>query len=190
VNSRAPRNFGTAADFNEAIAVLTLTPFGTRRNGFDIMAEVRDRTKDMAGAKVSVIMRQGMMRGLNKPLEIVLSGPTFEELTVWRDIIMAKAKENPDLVGFDCDYRDTKPQLRVTIDQARAGDLGVSSAAIGRTLETLLGGRRATTFLHQGMEYDVVVEGQYDDKRSPMELNNIFVRSDRTQQLDPTRRIW
>ena len=185
VNSRAPRNFGTAADFNEAIAVLTLTPFGTRRNGFDIMAEVRDRTKDMAGAKVSVIMRQGMMRGLNKPLEIVLSGPTFEELTEWRDIIMAKAKDNPKLVGFDCDYRDTKPQLRVTIDQTRAGDLGVSSAAIGRTLETLLGGRRATTFLHQGMEYDVVVEGQYDDKRSPMELNNIFVRSDRTQQLIP-----
>ena len=185
VNSRAPRSFGTAADFNEAISVLTLTPFGTRRNGFDIMAEIREKTADMSGAKVSVIMRQGMMRGLNKPLEIVLSGPTFEELTEWRDIIMAKAKENPKLVGFDCDYRDTKPQLRVTIDQARAADLGVSSAAIGRTLETLLGGRRATTFLHQGMEYDVIVEGSYDDKRSPMDLNNIFVKSDRTKQLVP-----
>ena len=59
-------------------------------------------------------MRQGMMRGLNKPLEIVLSGPTYEELTAWRDIILAKAKDNPKLIGFDCDYRDTKPQLRVT----------------------------------------------------------------------------
>lgn len=185
VNSRAPRNFGTAADFNESIAVLTLTPFGTRRNGFDIMAEIRAKTADMPGGKVSVIMRQGMMRGLNKPLEIVLSGPTYEELTQWRDIIMAKAKENPKLVGFDCDYRDTKPQLRVTIDQSRAADLGVSSAAIGRTLETLLGGRRATTFLHRGMEYDVIVEGSYDDKRSPMDLNNIFVKSERTKQLVP-----
>ncbi len=185
VNSRAPRNFGTAADFNEAISVLTLTPFGTRRNGFDIMADVRDHTADMSGGKVSVIMRQGMMRGLNKPLEIVLSGPTFEELTQWRDIILAKARENTGLVGFDCDYRDTKPQLRVTIDQARAADLGVSSSAIGRTLETLLGGRRATTFLHQGMEYDVILEGSYDDKRSPMDLNNIFVKSDRTKQLVP-----
>ena len=185
VNARAPRSFGAAADFNEAIAVLTLTPFGTRRNGFDIMAEIREKTADMPGGKVSVIMRQGMMRGLNKPLEIVLSGPTFEELTEWRDIIMAKAKDNPKLIGFDCDYRDTKPQLRVTIDQSRAADLGVSSAAIGRTLETLLGGRRVTTFLHQGMEYDVIVEGSYDDKRSPMDLNNIFVKSDRTKQLVP-----
>ncbi len=185
VNSRAPRSYGTAADFNEAISVLTLTPFGTRRNGFDIMAEVRAKTADMSSAKISVIMRQGMMRGLNKPLEIVLSGPTFEELTAWRDIIMLQAKENPNLIGFDCDYRDTKPQLRVTIDQARAADLGVSSSAIGRTLETLLGGRRATTFLHEGMEYDVVVEGSYEDKRNPMDLNNIFVRSDRTKQLVP-----
>ena len=185
VNARAPRNFGTAADFNESIAVLTLTPFGTRRNGFDIMAEVRAKTADMSGAKVSVIMRQGMMRGLNKPLELVLSGPTYEELTEWRDLIMAKVKENPKLVGFDCDFRDTKPQLRITIDQARAADLGVSSAAIGRTLETLLGGRRATTFLHQGMEYDVIVEGSYSDKRSPMDLNNIFIRSDRTKELVP-----
>lgn len=185
VNARAPRSFGSAADFNESIAVLTLTPFGTRRNGFDIMADVRAKTADMSSAKISVIMRQGMMRGLNKPLEIVLSGPTYEELTEWRDLIMAKVKENPKLIGFDCDFRDTKPQLRVTIDQPRAADLGVSSVVIGRTLETLLGGRRATTFLHQGMEYDVIVEGRYSDKRSPMDLNNIFVRSDRTRELVP-----
>ena len=185
VNARAPRTFGTTADFNESVCVLTLTPFGTRRDGFAIMDDVRKKTADLSEAKISVVMRQGMMRGLNKPMEIVLSGPTFEELAEWRDIIMKKAKENPKLVGFDCDYRDTKPQLSVSINQARAADLGVSTASIGRTLETLLGGRRATTFIHEGEEYDVMLEGSYDDKRSPMELNNIFVRSDRSKQLIP-----
>lgn len=185
INARAPRNFGSAADFNDSIAVVTLTPFGTRRNGFDIMAEVREKTTGIPAAKIAVIMRQGMMRGLNKAMEIVLSGPTFEELAQWRDIIMAKAKENPKLVGFDCDYRDTKPQLRVSIDQVRAADLGVSFANIGRTLETLLGGRRATTFVHQGEEYDVIMEGSYGDKRSPLDVNNIFVRSERSKELIP-----
>ncbi|MBE7498657.1 MAG: efflux RND transporter permease subunit [Verrucomicrobiaceae bacterium] len=185
INARAPRTFGATADFNESIAVITLSPFGTRRNGFDIMAEVRQRTADLPGAKVSVVMRQGMMRGLNKALEIVVSGPTYEELAQWRDIILAKAKANPDLIGFDCDYRDTKPQLLVSINQARAADLGVSSANIGRTLETILGGRRATTFIHAGEEYDVILEGSYHDKRSPLDLSNIFVRSERTQKLVP-----
>ncbi len=185
VNSRAPRNFGATADFNDSIAVVTLSPFGTRRDGFTIMEDVRKRTADMTEGKVSVIMRQAILRGLNKPLEIVVSGPTFEELAEWRDIILAKGRANPDLVGFDCDYRDTKPQLRVSIDQARAADLGVSTADIGLTLETMLGGRRATTFIHQGEEYDVMIEGSYDDKRTPVDLNNLFVRSERTKQLIP-----
>ncbi|MBE2287588.1 MAG: efflux transporter outer membrane subunit [Prosthecobacter sp.] len=185
VNARAPRTFGSAADFHESICVVTLTPFGTRRDGFQIMDELRAKTGDIPQAKISITMRQGMMRGLNKALEIVVSGPTFEELAAWRDIILRKAKENPNLVGFDCDYRDTKPQLRVSINQTRAADLGVSSANIGRTLETLLGGRRATTFIHQGEEYDVILEGSYRDKRSPLDLNNIFVRSERSQELIP-----
>ena len=185
VNSRAPRNFGATADFNESIAVITLEPFGKRRDGFTIMDEVRKRTAGMTEAKVSVIMRQAILRGLNKPMEIVVSGPTFEELAEWRDLILAKGRANPGLIGLDCDYRDTKPQLRVSIDQARAADLGVSSADIGLTLETMLGGRRATTFIHQGEEYDVVLEGGYADKRSPTDLNNLFVRSERTKQLIP-----
>lgn len=182
---RAPRTFGTTQDFNEGIGVVTLAPFNQRRNGFDIMAEVRQKVADVSGVKTAVIMRQGLARGLNKPMEIVLGGPTFEELAEWRDIILAKARENPKLIGLDCDYRDTKPQLQVSINQARAADLGVSSANIGRTLETLLGSRRVTTFIHQGEEYDVLIEGSYADKRSPLGLSNIFVRSERTQELIP-----
>lgn len=182
---RAPRSFGGTNDFNEGIGVLTLAPFGERRNGFEIMDEVRGKVADVPGVKTAVIMRQGLARGLNKAMEIVVGGPTFEELAQWRDILLAKAKDNPQLVGLDCDYRDTKPQLRISINQSRAADLGVSSASIGRTLETLLGSRRVTTFLHQGEEYDVLVEGSFGDKSSPTDLNNIFVRSDRSKELIP-----
>lgn len=182
---RAPRTFGTTQDFNEGIGVVTLGPFGQRRNGFDIMGEVRQKVADVTGVKTAVIMRQGLARGLNKPMEIVLGGPTFEELAEWRDIILEKARANPRLIGLDCDYRDTKPQLQVSINQARAADLGVSSANIGRALETLLGSRRVTTFIRQGEEYDVLIEGSYSDKRSPLGLSNIFVRSERSQELIP-----
>ncbi len=182
---RAPRSFGTPSDFNEGIGVVTMAPYGERRNGFEIMNEVRGRVADVTGVKTIVIMRQGLARGLNKAMEIVVGGPTFEELAEWRDIILEKARENPKLIGLDCDYRETKPQLGVSINQARAADLGVSSANIGRTLETLLGNRRVTTFIHQGEEYDVLVEGSYADKRSPTDINNIFVRSDRSGELIP-----
>jgi multidrug efflux pump len=118
-------------------------------------------------------------------LEIVVGGPTFEELARWRDLILDKAKENPRLLSLDCDFRDTKPQIGVSILRERAADLGVSGAAVGRTLETLLGNRRVTTFIHDGEEYDVLVEGAYGDKRTPLDLTNVQVRSDRTGELVP-----
>ena len=41
-----------------------------------------------------------------------------------------------------------------------AADLGVTVRAIGQTLQTLLGGRAVTTYLDDGEEYDVLVEGR------------------------------
>lgn len=182
---RAPRSFSGGDVYNEGIGVVTLEPFGKRRNGFTVIDEVRGKVADIPGVKTAVIMRQGLTRGLNKSFEIVVGGPTFEELAQWRDIILEKAKSNPNLIGLDCDYRDTKPQISVSIDRDRAADLGVSGAAIGRTLETLLGSRKVTTFIHEGEEYDVLVEGSYADKRNPVDLNSIYVRSERSGKLVP-----
>jgi len=61
----------------------------------------------------------------------------------------------------------------------------VSVATIGRTLETMLGSRRVTTYIDAGEEYDVILEGERDAQRSPTDLQNIYVRSARSAQLIP-----
>jgi len=93
--------------------------------------------------------------------------------------------ENPGLVGLDWDYKESKPQLRVEVDYDRAADLGVTVGTIGRTLETMLGSRRVTTFLDRGEEYDVIVEGERDTQRTAGSLENIYVRSQRSGELIP-----
>jgi multidrug efflux pump len=67
----------------------------------------------------------------------------------------------------------------------RAADLGVSIADVGRTLETLFGFKRVTTYVDQGEEYDVILEGDYEGKRTPGDLSNVYVRSDGSGQLIP-----
>ncbi|MCB1830150.1 MAG: efflux RND transporter permease subunit, partial [Gammaproteobacteria bacterium] len=78
-----------------------------------------------------------------------------------------------------------KPQLQVLIDYDRAADLGVTVGEIGRTLETMLGSRRATTFIEEGEEYNVILEGDRFDQRTPTDLANLYVRSQRSRQLIP-----
>ncbi len=96
------------------------------------------------------------------------------ELAAWRDTLLTKIDENnPGLTGIDWDYKETKPQLQVNIDYTRAAELGVTIGSIGRTLETMLGSRRVTTFLEEGEEYDVILECERDNQRSPVDLQAI-----------------
>lgn len=182
---RAPRGFGSISDYNVGLTIIVLGPWEQRRSAWEIMEEVKVKLKDIPGVKNFVIMRQGLTRGLQKPVQFVIGGPTYEQLAEWRDILLEAARENPGLTGVDYDYKETKPQILVNIDQSRAGDLGVTIQSIGQALESLLGSRRVTTFIQDGEEYDVVIEGLYDGKRTPNDLSNIYVRSESTGELIP-----
>ncbi|MDF1816032.1 MAG: efflux RND transporter permease subunit [Verrucomicrobiales bacterium] len=182
---RAPRGFGNIADFNQGITIVVLSDWSVRRSGWEIMDEVRGRLGGIPGVKNFLVMRQGLTRGLSKPVQFVIGGPEYEELAVWRDALLAEIRKNPKIIGVDYDYKETKPQLLVNINQNRAGDLGVSVQNIGRALESLLGSRAVTTFIQEGEEYDVIIESDYDRKRTPADMNNIYVRSERTNELIP-----
>ncbi|MCB1087078.1 MAG: efflux RND transporter permease subunit [Verrucomicrobiae bacterium] len=182
---RTPRAMGAVSDFNEVIVIINLNDWGTRRSAWEVMDEVRGKLSDLRGVRTFAIMRQGLSRGLTKPFQVVVGGPTYEELAQWRDLILEKAKDYPGFVGLDYDYKETKPQLRVAIDRNRAADLGVSIANVGRTLEALMGSKRVTTYIDNGEEYDVLIEGDYESKRSPSDMENVYVRSETTDQLIP-----
>ena len=183
---RAPRSFGNLSSFNTGIVICVLSDWAERRSAWTIMDEVRAKTSDLAGVRVAPIMRQGFGGGTSKPVEFVIGGGTYEQLAEWRDILEETIRtDNPNLINVDDDYKETKPQIRVSIDRNRAGDLGVTVDNIGRTLETFMGSRRVTTYIEDGEEYDVILEGERSQQRTPGDMSNIFVRSDRSGELIP-----
>lgn len=184
---RAPRDFGVVTNFNTGIVVVVLNDWASRRSAFEIMADAQSRLSDLTGVRAFPIMRQGFGGTQQQPFRFVLGGAgSYEELAEWRDILLARIREdNPGLTNLDTDYKETQPQLEVRIDYDRAAALGVSVSAIGRTLETMLGSRRVTTYIDRGEEYDVILEAEPDDKRRAASLQNIYVRSDASGELIP-----
>ncbi len=176
---RAPGSFGFTQDYNSGRAMLMLAPWAERNRSQDeITAEIqRKLSAAVPGGRVFISGRGGLGQRGGKPVGFVLGGNDFDQIAQWRDRIIARASENPNLIQMDSDYRETKPQLVVTIDKQRAADLGVSTADIGRTLETMLGARRVTTFLKDGEEYDVRLQAGQEDRRTTSDLTNVFVRS-------------
>jgi len=183
---RAPRAFGNTEVFNSGIVIMVMAPFRERRPSQVVMNEVRAKLGDLPGVRAFPVMRQGFGSRIQKPVQFVIGGGTYEELADWRDTLVAEIeKDNPGLQGLDWDYKETKPQLRVDVDYDRAADLGVTVETIGRTLETMLGSRRVTTYLDAGEEYDVIVEGERDEQRTPASLTNLYVRSQQSGELIP-----
>ncbi|MEQ8746058.1 efflux RND transporter permease subunit [Pyruvatibacter sp.] len=183
---RSPRSFGNVTSFNTGIVISVLNDWSDRRSAFVIMDEIRQNLSDLPGVRAFPVMRRGFGGGTQKPVQFVIGGGTYEELAQWRDIILAELEtNNPGLEDIDWDYKETQPQVEVDVDYDRAAELGVTVSTIGRTLETMLGSRRVTTYIDGGEEYDVILEGERDAQRTPTDLQNIYVRSARSGQLIP-----
>ena len=123
--------------------------------------------------------------GFSTPVQFVIGGNSYEELAKWRDLMLPKIRENALLRNVDYDYKETKPQLRLNIDRDRAADLGVSVQDIGNTMQTFYGSRSVTTYMDDGEEYDVVLQGQDKDRLRPDDSTNIYVRSSTSGELIP-----
>ncbi|WP_311948506.1 efflux RND transporter permease subunit [Halomonas piscis] len=183
---RAPLGWGNIENFNSGFIIVNLADWGERRSVWPIMNEVREKLGGLPGVRAFPVMSQGFGGSAGKPVQYVLGGSSYEELARWRDTLIDYVREdNPKLLGLDSDYEEKQPQLRVHIDYDRAASLGVTVSDVGRTLETLLGGRRVTRYVEGGEEYDVIVEGERGARPSAQSLESVFVRSARSGELVP-----
>lgn len=112
----------------------------------------------------------------NPPVQFVVQGNSYEDLDRRVNALLAKARQSPALANIDSDLKLNKPQLAVDIDREKAAALGIEVETIGRTMETLLGGRQVTRFKREGKQYDVIVRLEDKDRRQPADLTSIYVR--------------
>ena len=175
-------------DVNTAFVYMPLVPWGERdRASPELAAGIRAEAARIPGAIVMVMLPPSLnVWTSGQPLSIVLGGTDYDELAEWRDRILKRVREdNPNIVGMRADYFERKPKIKVSVNRDRAADLGVSLTEVGRTLETMLGSRIVTTFVERGEEYNVMLQARPEDRATPSDLRNIYVRSASTGELIP-----
>ncbi len=117
-------------------------------------------------------------RGAARPIEFVIqTSGTYEELQGYVDKMMERINQYPGLESVDTDLKLNTPEFRIELDRPKIADLGIDVTVVGRTLETLLGGRQVTRFEQNGEQYDVYVQLADEERASPETLATIFLRS-------------
>ncbi len=113
-----------------------------------------------------------------KDVEIVLqTSGGYDELAGIVAAVTGQAWGHGGLDAVDTDFKPNKPELKLTLDRDKTAAVGLDPAVIGRTLETLLGGREVTRFKRGAEQYDVVVQVEDAERRDPRDLSDILIRS-------------
>ena len=115
---------------------------------------------------------------------VITSSDSYEALGRTAALIVADAAKNPNFLGVDTDLRLAKPEINIRVNRDRAADMGVSVDAIGRAIETMMGGRQVTRFKRGGDQYDVIVQLLADERNTPDDISKIMLRN-RAGQMVP-----
>ena len=164
--------------FNSGNAVLILKDWSERdRSADEIAQEMNGKLRGQTGAQVNASVPGAFQRGGNtgNSIELIATGTDYREIYNWLQPILAASQANPGFSRPRLNYEPNAPRLLVNVDPQKAAALGVSAQQIGRTLETMFGSRRATTYIRGGQEYDVILQTERANRTSLSDLERLYV---------------
>ncbi len=145
----------------------------------EIVAEVAAKLRRIPGVSLNANNPPSFgERGGGRPVEFVLqTSGTYEQLQEYVTKLIAEVEDSPVLTNIDSDLKLNKPEVTIRMNRPKVADLGLDVSVIGRTLETLLGGRQVTRFEVNGEQYDVYLQLAAEDRASPEALSRIYLRA-------------
>jgi multidrug efflux pump len=158
-----------------------LTDKGPRRTVQQVIAEVQGQYFGIPGVMVFA-NNPPAFGGFGQPVQFVVRHPDFTKLAQVMDTLTMRARQIKGLRNVDTDLRVNKPELTVSFDRDRAEDLGVGVGDVAATMQTLLGGRRVSTFTQNNKLYDVIVQLDPAERATPNDVAGLYV-SGRNGQL-------
>jgi HAE1 family hydrophobic/amphiphilic exporter-1 len=166
---------------NSAGIYVKLVPIKDRAETQDqLMVRARELLKNYPKELRTSVQQVAAISGggfRNADIQYVIGGPDLQKLTKYSEELLAKMKTIPDVVDADSTLITGKPELRVRIDRARAGDLGVRVGDIAQALNTLVAGQKVSTFNAGTDQYDVRVRAIGEFRASVEGLRRMIVPS-------------
>lgn len=168
---------------NKALAFVTMKHWDDRdRTQFDVVKELAPKLFGLPGVFAFAMNPPSLGQPYQvQPVNVVVQGSSYAELEEISNKVMQEGRGYPGLLNLDSDLKLNKPQLRVSLDRDKVANVGASVADIGRTLETLLGGREVTRFKKDGEQYEVIVKIEDSARTKPSDMNSIYVRGNQQE---------
>lgn len=193
-NTLVLAGFGRGSGPNNGFINVALLPVSEReKSQAELINQVRGivrkySSKDYqisVSAASSIAGSIGLGRG-GSGIGYYIAGPDMTKLTEYANTLVDRMKQDPVFRDPDSSLELGSPEIRVTIDRAKAADLGVRAGDVAQALNILSAGQIVSTYSEGSKQYDVVVRAEEQFRRDRSYLPWFTVASSRggTVSLD------
>ncbi len=165
---------------NSALSFLALQNWDNRHKGVNDVINLLNPQVNQIPGITTMLINPSSLPGADSfyPMQLVIksTGPYSELSNVVNQLVEASQK-NPRIIHLESTLKLDKPELNVEIDRNKANDLGISMSDIATALNVSIGAPRVTSYVKEGLTYDVIPQLLAESSDDPAKLNLINLQT-------------
>ncbi len=143
----------------------------------------KDLMNLLPGTKVRSTIVSLMGTSDMDPIQVVMSGPNLDTLTMWSEKVMTEMRKVPGTYEVKLSVESGNPEVDVRIDKDKMASLGLSTAMVGMTLQNAFSGNNDAKYRNGDNEYDINVVMDQIDRNSINDISGLSFVNDRGQSI-------
>ncbi|MCP5120584.1 MAG: efflux RND transporter permease subunit, partial [bacterium] len=150
------------------------------RSSQEIAGMLRQQFQAEPGMTVQVRVSGGMFSRISRlgssegdRLEVEIRGHEMSVLAELADRVREHMIAVPGVTDAQISRKPGLPEMLIHVDRAKASSMGLNVSDVADTMETAIGGRRASFYREEGDEYQILVRLQEDDRMDLRQVGQI-----------------
>ena len=172
---------GTNATLNSGRILINLKPLDERKiSASDVIRRLQPELARVPGITLYMQPVQDITvedRVSRTQFQYTLEDPNADELDAFAPRMLEKLQEVPELRDVASDQQVGGLRAKLVFDRNTAYRLGITPSTIDQTLYDAYGQREVSTIFTQLNQYHVVLEVKPDFQQNPLDLRDLFIRT-------------
>ena len=173
----------TLGNDNTSTIYAKLTPWNTRKLTTSDLKDITRKELEPYRAELNPQVGDRDLVGNIAPFNMVLAGDDYKTLAPLADKIMQQFRSIPGLTDLSTNYDGGKAEFQAQLDPVRSRQLGVLGIQAGNELRTQIEGSVPSKFRQNGLEYDIRVRMQEDQRDLQKDFNDVWVPNTNNNQV-------
>ncbi len=165
----------TQGNDNTGTIYAKLTPWNTRKLTTSDLKDIMRKELEPYRAQLQPQVGDRDLVANQAPFMMVLAGDDYKILEPLSKQIVEKYKSIPGLADVQTNYDGGKAEFQAVLDPVRSRQLGVLGIEAGNELRTQVEGNVPAKFRDNGLEYDIRVRMQEDQRDLQKDFNDVWV---------------